>query len=186
MNQPGLTRNTRIAFQLFSGIGAVVSFASRLISLFCSFWIPNPRAAQRATAPTEIAEAGSRFKAEVDRKFDKAVLRSSHAFAEFTVRVVVEHLLRLLTEALRHAFQTVLCRCMIEGLVHAFYVHGALLRLRMIKWVGAIEFVHDFASLGAGEGATTRIRNLRPPRADLNGLSDENEHRDHGGGHHTG
>ncbi len=39
-------------------------------------------------------------------------------------------------------------------------VHGAPLRLRrenelgfkMVKWVATIEFVHDFADLGAGQG----------------------------------
>ena len=38
--------------------------------------------------------------------------------------------------------------------------HGAPLRLRcenelgfkMVKWIAAIEFVHDFANLGAGQG----------------------------------
>jgi sulfoxide reductase catalytic subunit YedY len=39
-------------------------------------------------------------------------------------------------------------------------LHGAPLRLRcenelgfkMVKWIAAIEFVHDFADLGAGQG----------------------------------
>jgi DMSO/TMAO reductase YedYZ molybdopterin-dependent catalytic subunit len=39
-------------------------------------------------------------------------------------------------------------------------LHGAPLRLRcenelgfkMVKWIAAIEFVHDFATLGAGQG----------------------------------
>jgi sulfoxide reductase catalytic subunit YedY len=37
-------------------------------------------------------------------------------------------------------------------------LHGAPLRLRcelgfkMVKWTAAIEFVHDFADLGAGQG----------------------------------
>ena len=46
-------------------------------------------------------------------------------------------------------------------------LHGAPLRLRcenelgfkMVKWIAAIEFVHDFADLGAGQGGYNEDQN---------------------------
>jgi DMSO/TMAO reductase YedYZ molybdopterin-dependent catalytic subunit len=54
-------------------------------------------------------------------------------------------------------------------------LHGAPLRLRcenelgfkMVKWIAAIEFVRDFADLGAGQGGYKGSRILRLPDADL-------------------
>jgi len=59
-------------------------------------------------------------------------------------------------------------------------LHGAPYGLRcenelgfkMVKWIAAIEFVHDFADLGAGQADIMKIMNSnRLPDADLSGTS---------------
>lgn len=64
---------------------------------------------------------------------------------------------------------------MIPNAASVSVLHGAPLRLccenelgfKMVKWIAAIEFVHDFADLGAGERLQRGSGILRLPHADL-------------------